>query len=69
MRWFPFAFLSNGVLKVTHGGIELTTLVCESASLTTTPQSSYDQKGLSCSILSRESLLVNRDLCRMKDTV
>ena len=25
MRWFPVAFLTNGVLKVTHGGIELTT--------------------------------------------
>ena len=24
MRWFPVAFLANGVLKVTHGGIELT---------------------------------------------
>ena len=28
MRWFPVAFLTNGVfLKVTHGGIELTTPV------------------------------------------
>ena len=27
MRWFPVAFLANGVLKVTHGGIELTTPV------------------------------------------
>ena len=25
MRWHPVAFLTNGVLKVTHGGIELTT--------------------------------------------
>ena len=23
MRWFPIAFLPNGVLKVTHGGIKL----------------------------------------------
>ena len=30
MRWFPVAFqtpVTNGVLKVTHGGIELTTPV------------------------------------------
>ena len=27
MRWFPVAFLTNGVLKVTHGGIEVTTPV------------------------------------------
>ena len=27
MRWFPVAFLINGVLKVRHGGIELATLV------------------------------------------
>ena len=27
MRWFPVAFLTNGVLKVTHGGIEQTTPV------------------------------------------
>ena len=27
MRWFPAAFLANGVLKVTYGGIELTTPV------------------------------------------
>ena len=27
MRWFPVAFLANGVLKVKHGGIELTTPV------------------------------------------
>ena len=27
MRWFPAAFLTNGVLKMTHGGIELTTPV------------------------------------------
>ena len=26
-RWFPVAFLANGVLKVTRGGIELTTPV------------------------------------------
>ena len=25
MRWFPVAFLTNGVLKEEHGGIELTT--------------------------------------------
>ena len=27
IRWIPVAFLTNGVLKVTHGGIELTTPV------------------------------------------
>ena len=27
MKWFPVTFLTNGVLKVTHGGIELTTPV------------------------------------------
>ena len=25
MRWFPVAFLTNGVFIVTHGGFELTT--------------------------------------------
>ena len=27
MRWYPVVFLTNGVLKGTHGGIELTTPV------------------------------------------
>ena len=27
MRWFPLVFLNKGVFIVTHGGIELTTLV------------------------------------------
>ena len=27
MRWFPVAFLTSGISKVTHGGIELTTPV------------------------------------------
>ena len=27
IRWLPVAFLTNGVLRVTHGGIELTTPV------------------------------------------
>ena len=36
MRWFPVAFLTNGVLRVTQGGIEH--LCCGSACLTTTPR-------------------------------
>ena len=31
LRWFPVAFLTNGVFIVTHGGIELTTPVLSSS--------------------------------------
>ena len=36
MRWLPVAFLTNGAFIVTHGGMELTTVCCESVCLTTT---------------------------------
>ena len=47
MRWFPVAFLTNNVLKVTHGGIELTTpvlRVCMLSHYATVPRNLNNSK-------------------------
>ena len=44
MRWFPVAFLTKGISKVTHGRIQ--PLCCESACLTTTLRHHYTLRSL-----------------------
>ena len=60
MKWLPVAFLANGVLKVSHGGIELTSTVVLRVRMLNhyaTVPFLYDITYISCLVIIRLAIL------------